>query len=269
MQILSIRPKQHKTALVFSAVGLAVLLAANTGYAAQNEANSAAVAAAPAAILPPPPPMPGHRHPAPPPFENAAPATTMQVVVSRFVINPDGDIDGFLTKDGMLVRFPPHMSAQLSAAVRPNASVQINGWSETAASFKAQSITDTKTGTQVIEQPPLPGARPMPRELRGAGLSPLSVQGQVAQITTAPRGEPDGVILVDGTVIKLTPWVAQQFPALMQTGAKVSAQGYGTRNQYGTAIQATAFGSPGSLTQLYDRMPPSAASVPPAIKQGE
>jgi hypothetical protein len=78
----------------------------------------------------------------------------------------------------------------------------------------------------------------------------------VAHITTAPRGEPDGVILADGTVIKLTPPVAQQFPRLVQSGARVSAQGYGTRNQYGTALQATSFGSPGNLTRLYDRVAP-------------
>ena len=64
------------------------------------------------------------------------------------------------------------------------------------------------------------------------------------------------MILTDGTVIKLTPAVAQQFPTLLQAGASVAAQGYGTRNQYGTALQATAFGAPGNLTQLYDRMPP-------------
>ena len=79
----------------------------------------------------------------------------------------------------------------------------------------------------------------------------------MAHVTTAPRGEPDGVILADGTVIKLTPPVAQQFPTLVQTGVKVAAQGYGTRNQYGTALQATAFGSPGNLTRLYDRALPA------------
>jgi len=64
------------------------------------------------------------------------------------------------------------------------------------------------------------------------------------------------VILTDGIVIKLTPPVAQQFPTLLQAGANVSAQGYGTRNQYGSALQATAFGTPGNLTQLYDRALP-------------
>ncbi|SAK97921.1 hypothetical protein AWB76_07468 [Caballeronia temeraria] len=217
------------------AVCLAAFLAASAGCLAQT------------------PPMAA---PVPPPPADAGAAATTQVTVARFLTNPDGDVDGFLTTDGALVHFPPHMGAQLTSAVRSGDVVQISGWRDAGGNFTAQRIADTNSGQQVVDQPPMPGAPPPPRELRGAGLSRLSAQGRVAHVTTAPRGEPDGVILADGTVIKLTPPVAQQFAALVQTGATVSAQGYGTRNQYGTAMQATAFGSPGKLTQLYDRVPP-------------
>jgi hypothetical protein len=177
--------------------------------------------------------------------------------VARFLTNPDGDVDGFMTDDGMLVRFPPHMSSQLTSAVRKGDSVQVSGTRDEGGNFTAQRITDTRNGRQLLDAPPLPGARPLPpAAARAGGLSRLSAQGQVAHVTTAPRGEPDGVILADGTVIKLTPPVAQQFATLVRTGATVSAQGYGTRNQYGTALQATAFGSPGKLTPLYDRKAP-------------
>jgi hypothetical protein len=50
--------------------------------------------------------------------------------------------------------------------------------------------------------------------------------------------------------------IAQRFPNFVRRGARVAAPGYGTRNQYGTAAQATAFGSPGNIAQLYDRVPP-------------
>jgi hypothetical protein len=133
----------------------------------------------------------------------------------------------------------------------------VSGRRDAGGALAAQRITDTRSGQQLEDQPPLPGSQPLPPELRGVALSRLSVQGRVAHVTTAPRGEPDGVILADGTVIRLTPPIAQQFPTLVQTGAKVSAQGYGTRTQYGTALQATAFGSPGNLTRLYDRVPPA------------
>jgi hypothetical protein len=238
------------TSTYLKPIGIAVLLVMSASCAAQPQPPADAPPPPPAAVPAPPPPPPA-------PSADQGSAVTTQATVTRFLTNPDGDVDGFLTGDGALVHFPPHLSTQLTSAVRAGDSVQIDGWRDAGGNLRAQRITDTRSGQQLIDQPPMPGARPlpMPRELRGAGLSRLSVQGQVAHITTAPRGEPDGVILADGTVVKLTPPVAQQFPTLVQTGANVSAQGYGTRNQYGTALQATAFGTPGNLTPLYDRAP--------------
>ena len=247
MQSISTNPVHGTTARVLSAINLVVLFATSAGCAAQTQ---------PPVAPPPPVAAVGAPPPPPPPVQDGA-AVSAQATVSRFLINPDGDVDGFLTSDGALVRFPPHMSAQLTSAIRPGDSVRIDGWRDAGGNLKAQRITDARSGQQLIDQPPLPGAPRLPRELRGAGLARLSAQGQVAHITTAPRGEPDGVILADGTVIKLTPPVAQQFPSLVRAGAQVSAQGYGTRNQYGTALQATSFGAPGNLTRLYDRAPPN------------
>ncbi|AJZ61593.1 putative secreted protein [Paraburkholderia fungorum] len=254
---------------ILSAMSLAALMAASNGCAAQTQPepptapapapSPAATGTAPpvpppgvAAMTPPPPPPGG-----PAPRADAGNFTTAQGTVARFLTNPDGDVDGLLTSDGLLVRVPPHMGPQLTSMVRPGDSVQVSGRRDAGGTLAAQQITDTRSGQQLENQSPPRGARPLPRELRGVALSRLSAQGRVAHVTTAPRGEPDGVILADGTVIRLTPPIAQQFPALVQIGANVSAQGYGTRTQYGTALQATAFGSPGNLTRLYDRVPPA------------
>ncbi|WP_250494694.1 hypothetical protein [Caballeronia sp. GAWG1-1] len=264
MQSTSKYPIQLNAVRVFGAAACAALLVTSTGCVAQTQAAATPVAPPAAAPVVPPPvaaaPAPTAM-PAPPPGQaplesaDAGTAVETRATVARFLTNPDGDVDGFLTDDGALVRFPPHMSAQLVSAMRAGDSVQISGLRDAGGNLKAQRIADSRSGQQLVDTPPVPGAQPMPRELRGAGLAHLSAQGQVAHVTTAPRGEPDGVILADGTVIKLTPPVAQQFPSLVHTGAKVSAQGYGTRNQYGTALQATAFGAPGKLTRLYDRAP--------------
>ena len=61
----------------------------------------------------------------------------------------------------------------------------------------------------------------------------LEASGSVTHVTTAPRGEPDGVLLADGTVIKLRPPAASQFSGLLRPGTVIAEQGYGTRNQYG------------------------------------
>jgi hypothetical protein len=175
--------------------------------------------------------------------------------VSRFVVNPEGEVDGFLLGDGSLVHFPPHMSSQLVSVVHPGDPVRIAGFRDGAGNVTAQQITNDRTSQQVVDQPPPVNAMRVPPALRGAGLVKLSVKGTVARITTAPRGEPDGVMLSNGTVIKMPPPVAQQFANLMRPDVVVAASGYGTRNQYGEALQATAFGTPGNVTQLYDKAP--------------
>jgi hypothetical protein len=175
--------------------------------------------------------------------------------VSRFVINPEGDVDGFMLGDGSLVHFPPHLGTQLTSTVRPGDAVQVVGFRDGSGDVKAQQIVNQRTGQQLVDQPPPPDVPRPPPSLRGAGLVRLSVQGEILRVTTAPRGEPDGVLLRSGTVIKLTPLVAQQFISLLRPGVTVAATGYGTRNQYGEALQATAFGTPGNLTPLYSTFP--------------
>ncbi|BEU28179.1 hypothetical protein [Paraburkholderia sp. 22B1P] len=237
-----------------SAMSLATLLTASTGCAAQTQVPTVQAAPPIAVDAPPPPPSAGPVGPAP--TADTGTPSVARGTVSRFLVNPDGDVDGFLTSNGLLVHFPPHLGTQLTSMIRRGDAVQVSGWRHDGGTFTAQRIVDTSNGQQLLDQPALPGTQRLPRQLRGAVLSPLVAQGQVAHVTTAPQGEPDGVILTDGIVIKLTPPVAQQFPTLLQAGANVSAQGYGTRNQYGSALQATAFGTPGSLTQLYDRALP-------------
>lgn len=241
---------------------LAALMAASAACAAQAQPQPQ-----PQPLQPSPPAVAGSALPpappaaAPGPLADAAPpvavAVATQATVARFLTNPDGDVDGFMTDAGVLVRVPPHLGAQLTATVRKGDRVQVIGARDEAGNVAAQRIADTRSGRQWIDQPPLPGARPLPRAAGSEGLARLSAQGQVAHVTTAPRGEADGVILADGTVVKLSPLAAQQFATLVRPGATVAAQGYGTRNQYGTSLQATAFGPPGNLTPLYERNPPN------------
>ncbi|MFM0395801.1 hypothetical protein [Paraburkholderia phytofirmans] len=197
------------------------------------------------AVAPPPPPPPA-------PLAIQQQPVVATGTVSRFVINPEGDVDGLLLGDGSLVHFPPHMSSQLVSVVHAGDPVQIAGFRGGAGNVTAQQITNQRTSQQVVDQPPPVNAMHLPPALRGAGLVKLSVKGTVARVTTAPRGEPDGVMLSNGTVIKMPPPQAQQFANLMRPDAVVAASGYGTRNQFGEALQATAFGTPGNVTQLYN-----------------
>jgi hypothetical protein len=211
------------------------------------------VAGGPAGAMPAmPPPSPP---PAPAPMATQQQSVVETGMLSRFVINPEGDVDGFLLADGSLVYFPPHMSSQLVSVVHQGDTVRTAGFRDGAGNVTAQQITNERTSQQVVDQPPPVDALRAPPTLRWAGLVKLNVKGTVARVTTAPRGEPDGVMLSDGTIVKIPPPVAQQFSSLLRPDVVVAAVGYGTRNRYGEALQATAFGTPGNVTPLYTDIP--------------
>ena len=180
--------------------------------------------------------------------------STKSGVVKRYVINPEGDIDGLLLADNSLISFPPHIGASVAASITPGDSVQASGFVDPGGTLRARQITNARNGQSIFDQPPPADTPRLPPSLRGVGLVKLDASGRVLRVTTARRGEPDGVLLADGTVIKLTPPGARQFTALLRPGALVAAHGYGTRNRFGQSLQATAFGTPGNLTPLYGRV---------------
>ncbi len=198
-----------------------------------------------AGAVPPPPPLRGI------PGNDIAADALVSGTLSRLTINPEGEVDGFVLTDGTLVRLPPHLGAQLTALARPGERVTVAGERRFGDDIRARVVRNDGTGASLSDQPPALAAH-VPPALRGVNLARLSVSGVVRRVTRAPRGEPDGVMLDNGAIVKLTVPAAQQFGALLVPGARVAAVGYGTRNAYGEALQATAFGSPGHVVNLYD-----------------
>jgi hypothetical protein len=208
---------------------------------------------------PPPSRAEARMRPPAPPMAAAETPVVISGTVKRYLINPEGDVDGMLLADNNVIMFPPHLGAQVTASAAPGDTVRVTGSAIPGGTLRAKTIVNARNGQTIDDQPPrsapgLPDQR-LPVALRAAGLVKLEASGSITHVTTAPRGEPDGVLLADGTVIKLTPPVASQFTGLLRPGTVIAAEGYGTRNRYGESLQATAFGTPGNLTQLYAPAP--------------
>lgn len=228
---------------------LAIALALAAGAARAVPPPAAAEPPTPAGAVPPPPVAA-----MPPPAPGAAAPVVAQGQVQRLLINPYGEVDGLRLADGTVVRFPPHLSQALSAAIKPGDAVRVIGRPQSRGSVKADAIVNATSGQTVYDQPLPPDAgRPLPPHLRAQALRPQRVEGQVDAVLTGPRGEANGVILTDGSIVRFPP---ESLRLSVLPGAPFAADGLGTRNALGTSLEAISMGtSLSALQPLYDRAP--------------
>ena len=173
-------------------------------------------------------------------FISAGPVATG--AVRRLLVNPQGEVDALLLADGTIVKFPPHMSQELVAAVRVGDAVSVRGFREPGGGVKAFVIVNQVTNQQVIEHPPAPDIVRMPPHLRFATLARLQVTGTIEQVLRGKNGEVNGALLSDGATVRFPPHAAFDFATILQPGQSITAQGLGTENVYGKGIEATAMG---------------------------
>jgi len=201
-----------------------------------------------------------------PPEPSTAIASTppiAQGTVARLTINPRGEVDGLLLTDGTQVRFPPHMSGDLAAAVSVGDPVAIQGFRESASVVKAFVVTDMRSKRSVVEHEP--AQPPLPPHLRNVGLSAMAAEGRIQYLMFGPRGELDGAILEDGSIVRFAPDVGYRWAEQLRVGQAVTVIGYGTQNQYGRALEATAVGMAGQAPQpIYGVAPRAANALGPA-----
>lgn len=214
------------------------------------------------AQTPPPPPsaLPG----APAPLAQPAAAqavTTVSGRVQRWLLNPNGEADGLLLQDGTQVAFPPHLSATLTAWLRPGDMVEATGSRRGGDARVLRASSLQSQGRTVQDTPPAPGQRPAPHQR--AALTALQADGRVAQVLFNSRGDAHGLLLEDGVVVRFPPHAGASMAALLKPGASVSARGWGTRNALGTGMEAAQLGAtPDTLQDVLGR-PAGPAGAPP------
>ncbi len=195
----------------------------------------------------------------PPPPAPVAATEQIAGIVSMCLLNLRGEVDGLLLVDGTQVKFPPHMSADLTRLLKPNERVTAQGVPEVALVFTAFTITNS-SGQSLNEARPM--QPPPPPDLQSVNLKPMQADGEIRVVLYAPRGEIEGAVLDNGAIMRVTPHASAQFNTLFQAGATISAKGYGTENELGRCFEATEIGARGqTLAPIYD-----AALIRPQVR---
>jgi hypothetical protein len=201
-------------------------------------------------------PSPPPTNPGPPP--PAQSSSVAEGAVVQYLMNHHGEVDGLLLGDGTQVHFPPHMEKDLVAVAKPNDSVSVQGYRSFGGPvMRAYVITNTKTGQSITKREPTLLDRPIiPPHVKDLSLVERHAEGIVRGLLYGPRGEVNGAVLEDRTIVRVPSHAAFQVANLLQVGRSISAIGYGTENEYGRVIEATAIGTSGkSMTPINDPGP--------------
>ena len=154
--------------------------------------------------------------------------------VVQYLLTPRGDVDGFFLADGTEVHVAPHLSTQLVYAVKPGDTVTIHGVKAKAAPLLlAASVSNDATGATVQGGP----------HGRHGGLAQVEANGRVKAQLHTPRGEVDGVLLQDGTIVRLPPPEAQKLNALLANDQPLFVRGFGFEGALGKVVAAQELGA--------------------------
>jgi len=181
----------------------------------------------------------------------------IQGKVAEYSLTPRGDVDGLILADGTEVHLPPHLGTQLVFAVKPGDAVTIHGLKAKAlAMVQAMSVKNDATGVTVTDTGA--GGPPGPHAQRQT----LNATGVIKSQLHGPRGDLNGALLQDGTIVRLPPPEAQRLASILTAGAPLMVQGEGFEGPLGRVIEARSIGpDAGHLSQV--AAPPHSGHRPP------
>jgi len=173
----------------------------------------------------------------------AGAVTQAKGTVKQYTLTPRGDVDGLILNDGTEVNLPPHLSSQVVYAIRPGDAVTVRGLrARVLPLVDAASVTNDATGVSIIDNGP-PGP--------GRTMAETTLTGRIAAVLHGKRGEVNGALLDNGTILRLPPPEAERLQSFLQPGQPVAVRGANLVTPLGTVMSVSAIGSsPGQLTEF-------------------
>lgn len=163
--------------------------------------------------------------------------------VDGFTLTPRGEIDGLVLADGTEVKTPPHLSDAVAAAVRRGDPVTVLGLKAAALPLvQALSISDEATGRTVRDDGPGRSA-PAREDARAVPAVARRLQARIRLVLHGMRGEVNGALLGDGTVLRLPPPDAVRLSDLLAPGRLVVVDGLSRSWSLGTVLDISAIGA--------------------------
>lgn len=173
-------------------------------------------------------------------------------LVDRYLLTPQGHVEGLLLRDGSQLYITPRAADSLVHAIRPGDRIEVHGRRRFGSSpiIQPDVIVNVTKNTRYT----VPSRLDLslgPMEL-GDAMNQMTATGTIDLLLyDSLTGKIRGLLLSDGTQVRLPPDVSETFRQSLPLHAEVTVEGNGTRTPYGASLEALAIGARGkALTFL-------------------
>jgi hypothetical protein len=160
--------------------------------------------------------------------------------VERYLVNPRGETDALLFREGPQIVFPPEFGEAVRGAVPAGRPIVV--WGIRARHAPVITMLAFAPDAQAA---PVVVDRFYWRMLGRSATEQadrMAVAGTVKAPYYAPQGEIAGAVLDDGTVVTIPAGTAEALRDLLRPGAKLAAEGRGVAGEAGRAVAAERIG---------------------------
>jgi hypothetical protein len=166
-------------------------------------------------------------------------------IVERYLLNPRGDVNGLLLRDGSQMYVTLRAGEDLTKTIQPGDRVRAHGRRVAGSPLVRPdviiNVSDGKSFTV-----PYRLDLPMPPREERPTINEMNAAGTIEVLLYDPsKGVVNGALLSDGTQVRLPPDVGEEFRASLEPNMDVEVRGYGTVTPFGSALEAIAIGRRG------------------------
>lgn len=160
--------------------------------------------------------------------------------VRLFVLNQHGEVEGFISMEGVQVHVPPHLGEALTAAVTAGDMVYVRGLKTRGADLLVAVSLESANAERIEDTGPPKKHRPRYRH----PSQEREMEGVCERVLFAPRGERVGVLFTNGVVARFDPEAADDLDEFLQPGTVVMVSGYLRTTPWGSVLDADYFWLP-------------------------
>ncbi len=172
----------------------------------------------------------------------SATAPAAEGTVERFILDPRGEVEGLLLADGTHLYVTSRAADQIIRTFKPGDHVQVYGRLKPEERLVQPDVINNLTGGTRYTVP-LRLDLPMQEQEHRLSVTEMSATGTIRSFLYHPlRGIIQGMLLSDGTQIRLPPDASRELRRSFHVGDLLTIKGNGTTNQFGRAIEPVAIG---------------------------